>query len=204
MRARRSMKSQAGFTLAETLLAVLILLLVGVIVATGMPAVQNAYDKVVVAANAQALLSTATEALRDELGSAWSVDLQPDGTIEYYSADTGARSILFSDSEKGVLVTDYVMNAGFNDDETKLSYLESGRPLVSKEAANGNLTVKYSEAAYKTTTSGDTTTTDRTIITMNLEVCKGKKEMIRVTGLEIPILAPKPTPTPTPAPTPVP
>lgn len=203
MRARRKMNSQAGFTLAETLLAVLILLLVGVIVATGMPAVQNAYDKVVVAANAQALLSTATEALRDELGSAWSVDLQSGGTIEYYSADTGARSKLFCDDE-GIKVTDYVMNAGFNDDEDKLSYLDSGRPLVSKQAANGNLTVKYSKAAYKTTTSGDTTTTDRTIITMNLEVCKGEKEMIKVTGLEIPILAPKPTPTPTPAPTTVP
>jgi len=47
------MKSQAGFSLAETLVAILILLLVSVIVANGVPVAQNAYEKVVVGANAK-------------------------------------------------------------------------------------------------------------------------------------------------------
>ena len=54
---KRKLHTQ-GFTLAETLLAVLILLLVGVIMTTGIPAAKNAYEKVVVASNAEVLLST--------------------------------------------------------------------------------------------------------------------------------------------------
>ena len=50
----KRIKNQSGFTLAETLLTVLILLLVSGIVATGMPAVQTAYEKIVISANAQA------------------------------------------------------------------------------------------------------------------------------------------------------
>ena len=59
MKRKRKLRSNKGFTLAETLLAVLILLLVSTIVATGIPAARNAYEKVVEASNAQAVLATA-------------------------------------------------------------------------------------------------------------------------------------------------
>ena len=58
-KAKSKLKDSRGFSLAETLLAVLILLLVSVVVATGMPAVTNAYNKVVLGANAKTMLSTA-------------------------------------------------------------------------------------------------------------------------------------------------
>ncbi len=60
-------KGKAGFSLAETLIAILILLMVSAIVAGAMPAAASAYQKTVDAANAQILLSTAMTVLRDEL-----------------------------------------------------------------------------------------------------------------------------------------
>ena len=102
--AMKRLKDQSGFTLAETLLAVMILLLVSTIVATGVPAAQNAYEKVIVGANAQTMLSTAITALRDELGTAWQVRISEDGQeITYFNADTGAQSRLskYPDAEAG-------------------------------------------------------------------------------------------------------
>lgn len=95
MRAKNRAKNRAGFTLAETLLAVLILLLVSGIVATGIPAAKTAYENVVLASNADALLSTAAATLRDELGTAWKVRNVAAGGVTYFSADTGYRSSLY-------------------------------------------------------------------------------------------------------------
>ena len=76
-----------GFTLAETLLALLIVTLLTGIVATGVPIAINAYKQVVDSSNAQVALSTTTSALRDELGLA--VDVKPalDGTAFYQRTD---------------------------------------------------------------------------------------------------------------------
>ena len=53
---KNKIRSARGFTLAETRLAVIILLLAAAIVATGIPAARNAYEKVVLASNAEILL----------------------------------------------------------------------------------------------------------------------------------------------------
>lgn len=106
----KRLKNQSGFTLAETLLAVLILLLVSTIVATGAPAARNAYEKVVIGANAQTMLSTAVTALRDELGTAWQVKASGDKSIEYFNASTGAYSKIYLESgnDTPVMLQDYV------------------------------------------------------------------------------------------------
>ena len=98
MKARKKLNSRAGFTLAETLLAVLILLLVSTIVATGMPVARTAYEKVVLTSNAETLLTTAVSALRNELGTAWKVESTANG-VTYFSASTGARAELSIDSK---------------------------------------------------------------------------------------------------------
>ena len=97
MRAKHKIRNRKGFTLAETLLAVLILLLVSSIVAAGMPAAKQAYEKVVLASNAELLLSTAVATLRDELGTAWDVQ-EVAGGVTYFSADTTNRSKLYVES----------------------------------------------------------------------------------------------------------
>lgn len=107
-------KRRAGFTLAETLLAVLILLLVSGIVATGVPVAKNVYDKVVLAANAQVMLTTAVTSLRDELGTAWKLHVVNEDPfyITYYKANLGnlSRLSLSNDFDNipRIIITDYV------------------------------------------------------------------------------------------------
>lgn len=106
---KRKIRARSGFTLAETLLAVLIMLLVSVIVATGMPAVTNAYNKVVLGANAKVMLSTAITALHDEIGTAWQVNRAPDKkSITYFNADKGAQSTISLESGKAIQIQDYL------------------------------------------------------------------------------------------------
>ena len=135
----KKMRSRAGFTLAETLLAVLILLLVSGIVATGIPVAKNVFEKTVVAANAQALLSTTATALRDELGTAWRVEMLPEEgarSITYFSADTGAKSVIFLDENNVISIQEYVENTGLNVSENAQG---KARPLLSQKAATKDL-----------------------------------------------------------------
>ena len=140
-RIMRKLKSRAGFTLAETLITVVILLLVSSVVATGMPAAVSAYRNAIDAANAQVLLSATVDALRGELTTARDVTVESDGTtILYYSADTGSRSKLARDSSKTgcqIMLQEYDdfgdTNAFIKDsDITAMNGLKpAARPLVS-------------------------------------------------------------------------
>ena len=98
MKLIKKLKSRAGFTLAETLLAIMILLMVSVIVVTGMPVARSVYEKVVLSSNAETLLTTAASSLRNELGTAWKVRSIFEGSIPkgvtYFSAATGTRAEL--------------------------------------------------------------------------------------------------------------
>ena len=144
MRIGKKLKDNKGFTLAETLLAVIILLLVSTIVATGMPAAKSAYEKIVVAANAQVLLSTGATALRDELGTAWDVKVEDDKkTVTYNSSDTGGKSQIFLNSEDQdkIYIQEYVKNDYLNLVEG--TSVGEKRLLVSDKAANGDLVITY-------------------------------------------------------------
>ena len=138
-----------GFTLAETLLAVLILLMVTAIVATGIPVAKNAYEKVVLASNAEVLLSTTISSLRNELGTAQNVKKQEaqsgeeaDSVITYYNAARGASSKLF------VAETDTVIMLQRYFSEEKLSADYDAAPLVSSKTSTQDLYVTYSSVSY--------------------------------------------------------
>ena len=106
----RKLNQQNGFSLAEMLVAVLILLMVSAVVAGGIPAASNAYSKAVDAANAQVLLSTAATALRDELGTAKNVSVSGK-TVRYYSADNRNYSELSLGEKDGrsvIMLTSYL------------------------------------------------------------------------------------------------
>ena len=163
MKKTRKLNSRGGFTLAETLLAVLILLMVSVIVATGVPVAKNAYEKVVIAANAQVLLSTAVNTLRDELGTAWDVEVVEEGEpkttkIKYFCADTGARAEIYLNAEKDNTVyrTRFAQQTA-DMDVPGISFDDGVRqdgPLVSPQASTDRLRVKYDSV----TMAGDVVT----------------------------------------------
>ena len=131
--AKRKLKNGSGMSLAETLMAVLILLLVSSVIAVGIPAAANAYRNAVDAANAQALLSTTVNALRSEFSTAWGVKVIDSENVIYYSAKTGAKTKLSLDGEP--TVTEYVDydNPAYN------SSVKDKHPLV----ASGNLGIKF-------------------------------------------------------------
>ena len=148
MTIKKKLKSKSGFTLAETLLAVLILLLVSVIVANGIPVAKNVYNNVIVGANAQMLLSTAVTALRNELGTAQDIQDPKGGKdIVYYKSSIGAYSKLSIDGAKGIQLLDYVYlepGTGGNPDKWVAIGGREGHNLVSYAAANKSLIVTYS------------------------------------------------------------
>ena len=131
-------RNKRGFTLAETLLAVLILLMVSVIVATGIPAAKSAYEKVVLASNAEVLLSTTMSSLRNELGTASDVIRNADNSLTYYNGTRGATSKIYkADSSPNVIMIQRYVNAG---DPVR---------LVSEKAATADLYVTYDSVSYE-------------------------------------------------------
>lgn len=146
---KHKLREKRGFSLAETLLAVLILLLVSVVVATGMPAATNAYNKVILGANAKMMLSTAITALHDEIGTAWKVGkVEGDTTntkLAYFNASTGAKSELSLDNGKAIQIKDYLSLSG--DLIHDASYTEGeAYHLVADEKAG--MYVTYTQIGY--------------------------------------------------------
>lgn len=76
-----------GFSLTETLVALMIVVLLTGFVASGIPVAFNTYRQVVGSTNAQVALSTTASALRDELGMAVAVGPTVDGVVVYQTGD---------------------------------------------------------------------------------------------------------------------
>ena len=150
MTIKKKLKSKSGFTLAETLLAVLILLLVSVIVANGIPVARNVYNNVIIGANAQMLLSTAVTALRNELGTAKDVNLSSDKTyVTYFNSERGAYSVINkASSSDNIQVNPYIVKpTGGTITPIAGSTVHD---LVSKAASNKDLYVTYSTVELDT------------------------------------------------------
>lgn len=149
MGVKKKIKNARGFTLAETLLAMLILLLVSIIVANGVPIAKEAYNKVVIGANAKVLLSTTIASLRDELTTARDVVVDSSGkTITFYSADKGATStISLSENDptgtKIIMIEEYTDKDPITGNPIYSDSLRSKRNLVSNAAANNDLYVTF-------------------------------------------------------------
>lgn len=144
-----------AFTLAETLLAVLILLMASAIVAGGIPVARNAYEKVVLASNAEVLLSTTISTLRNELGTAMNVDV-PDGTLNgnlksgeeiiYYNSSRGSSSRVFLKSDG----TDIQLQRYYSTDG--LSKGSEPENLIPSKTATNDLYVTYGAVSYNQST----------------------------------------------------
>lgn len=97
--------NKAAFTLAETLVAILIMLMVSGIMVAGIPAARDAYVGVTASSNAQILLSTAVSALRNELGTAGSVQSTDNGkSVTFYNSNTHTFSKISKRSSDGMIM----------------------------------------------------------------------------------------------------
>lgn len=91
-----------GFTLSETLAAMLILALVIVITGGGVIVVKDAYQKITLRANAQVLMSTVITKVSDEFRYAEDIDGQT-----FVSGNSGYKMSFTNDNTKGIMTTYY-------------------------------------------------------------------------------------------------
>ncbi len=153
---------KAGFSLAETLIAILILLMVSAIVAGAIPTASNVYAKTVDTANAQLLLSTTLTILRDELSTAADISKGDDGkTITYRSADNGYCKIEIVDTgdEPGIWITYLLYDKSVDNTKTP-------RPLVSSKASTS------SEKTKMMVTYEIDSITDKSVKLKNIQVLR--------------------------------
>ena len=145
-------KSRLGFSLGETLLAVLILLMVSTIMVAGIPAARNAYEKVVLTSNAEVLLSTTITTLRNELGTAQDVKKpanktgeKADSVITYFNPTRGALSKLYvaDGSDDNVIM----FQRYYGEDGLSVNNYPA-TPLVSPKTTTQDLYVTYGSVSY--------------------------------------------------------
>ncbi len=125
------LRSCSGFSFAEMLAAMVILLLVSGIVARGIPVASDVYMKVVDSANAETLLSTTMTCLRDEFDLAH--DIEINGSEITYTSALG-RMYNLKNTDQGIHVADIT-----NEDEEGLY----DRLLVSASARTSKLHAAY-------------------------------------------------------------
>ena len=95
----QKIRQKMGFSIAELLVAILILSMVSTVVAGGIPVARDAYNKITVAANAQVLLSTAIYSLRSELGVAMDVKHVSDTSVVFNSGKNGHKTRIYLKKE---------------------------------------------------------------------------------------------------------
>lgn len=158
MKQKNQKRNRGGFTLAETLIAVLILTMVAGIVAGGIPAARNALDKAVDTSHSQLLLSTTMTSLRNELATASSITcasetVNEDGSV---AEDPAARKIISYVDSSGAVCTLQSEDDGIYVEKEASPDISSvvyhpgipHRLLVSEQAATKNLYAAFTSASY--------------------------------------------------------
>ena len=150
---RKKLTKRKGFSLAETLIAILILLMVSSIVAAAVPTASKVYMKTVDAANAQVLLSTVMTELRNELSDA-TIESPKDGaegtttTITYINGNGGYRELSLVSTgnieQRGILLTIRKLDPATG----QITASTDKRLLVNSTAATGDLVVSYTGASF--------------------------------------------------------
>lgn len=140
-------RARLGFSLVETLVALLIVTMLTTIVANGIPVAKRTFESVRDKSNAQVALATTTAALRNELGLA--LDVQESSGVWYYQDASGAW-VRINTAENGtILRKEYYQNTstGFTPlkDVKGDQIVES---LIPKKFLPDGLTVTFSFIRY--------------------------------------------------------
>ena len=136
---RQKLQKSEAFTIAETLVAVLILLMVSGIVAAGMPAAIHAYQGVELASNSELLLSTTISELRNELGVSKNVTVEnTKKAVTYYNESNNMMSRIYLKDGK------IMCRRNVGSDMSKEDEEQPGEPLVTDPlTVKSKLTVTY-------------------------------------------------------------
>ncbi|MBQ6151620.1 MAG: hypothetical protein IJJ03_08210 [Mogibacterium sp.] len=161
------LRQTAAFTLAEALVATIIMLLVTSIMVAGIPAAIRAYDNVVVASNAEVLMSTAMSELRNELTTARDISVD-NNEVTFYNERAGFTSRIYceqsaepddDDSVRDIMYQRYYSSGGGGGDDSLIDDVYTGtgsdstaaEKLISDAASDkkNKLHVEYESVSYE-------------------------------------------------------
>lgn len=160
---RKKLRGEGGLTLVEMLAAVVVLILLGLLLNTGLQMAMSTYRAIVAQSETELLVSTAVNALADDLRCAR--DVSGSGTGFTYTSDSfGADAALDLNSdgqivakvggeEKRLLSTGaYGLNGAYQVKEMKISYtqpnftieltVETKDGAISARTPDGGVTVR--------------------------------------------------------------
>lgn len=182
MKKKAGKNNRGGFTLAETVIALLVVVMVTAVVAAGIPVAAKALRDVVDASHAQVLMSTTMTSMRDELSMATNIQCDEGGRI-VYTDSSGVLSELVVKTG-GIYLTKFASPDGSFE-----GAVTEQRRLVSDQAATEGLHESFSEAVFDA---------DKGIVYIkNLRVCRGtgseEKELAQLgdVAYEIKVIAQK-------------
>ena len=156
----RLLHGSSGFSMAEMLLAMLILMMASAILAQGVPLAVDIYEKIVDSANAQVLLSTTMVRLRDEIGLTTEIISHNKYEVELKTANYPFNIIIRqpqSEEQYKMIQIEYKSDPLYSAD------------LISPEAATNGLIVCFDEISVDTSDSGDVV---KSVKIENLQVVK--------------------------------
>lgn len=139
-----------GFTLAETIMAMLIMAILGLIVTGAISTALNTYQKIVEKSNAELLLSTTISELRSELDRAEQMTLKTGNVLDKYRSSTSAWRTLSANrtNRKGIQVTEF---KGYDPTGPKAGTASyDPQQLVSEAAATSKLYATFDSITYDT------------------------------------------------------
>ena len=141
---KRKLNKAKAFTIAETLVAILILLMVSSVVAAGMPAAISAYRKVEVASDAELLMSTTISTLRNELGVSSNVKVNPGKTaITYYNGSGKMTSRIYVDNNAIMIKRSAGSDMSYESTES-----DEMRLISEQLSTNSDLDITYGSVDF--------------------------------------------------------
>lgn len=103
---KKKLRRKDGLTLTELLCVLVIVVLIGAVIATGVSLGLRTYERSVTYSEAQTLCSTLRTAISDELRYAGTVSVAEDGSVRYFSRSYGQNASLYADGQSGQLTVE--------------------------------------------------------------------------------------------------
>ena len=178
---QRQLHTEEGFSLAETLMTVILIGLVTMTMAAGILAARNAYQRISLRADAQTLLGTAVSAITDELADA------KESVGEYKTAEHDGFFYVTSRGYRIKLVNGTDKDANGKDRKCIRIVSEDGSldvPLLTGKTRTKNLQL-YLEPAEITYETGKMKTEDGYYFALKVVVADDKGNVIEDADLRI-------------------